>query len=940
MLERLCFLLLCSIPSITMGASIHQWYQEEQPYVKLSIAESGWYTYTEAALQNVGFPVYQDSLAYLQLYKNGVEVPIQLRDSVHGFIIAFYGEKNEGTLEKELYKYDADPLHSGLSLYTDTAAYFLTYGTVKGRRVKEETYFQEALEITTARNHLGRTMSRFYTEDYSAGAIYPMGSTYTNGVILTDYDIGEGYCSKVIDNDQVYQLAIPLPNRSVESPQTQVAITFVGRSAGQHEVQVQASDQPTPYTLTIDNYAVVTLPCTFSVTADTVIIQIKVIGAVSLVKTEWYYRQTMQSWHTEEEYLFSIAIGEEVYVPADSTLLLYDINHHVLINTHVPRLLRGGKVVWKSKKTKEVPKSALITFAKNKLAETQYLMIYHELISSVKPKQTDAIQDFARYRASSEGGGYRVSTLDIEEVYNRFSYGVRTPQAIRNLINQYAKADLQFVLLVGRSKDPQVARFSRQGWKEDLIPNAGWPGSDIALAMKSFQEPIPQVAIGRLFVSSPTQAAAYFRKVKRLEAQPRAAPWRNRIMHLSGGYSDAEREVFATYIDSFTQQLDLSERYFNVSSIYKTTNEPQQLIDISSPINEGVALVTLFGHSSLTETDLDFGYVTDTTFGYTNLGKYPAFWLNGCASGNMYFRGTTVSTDWVNAVDKGAVLFVAHSHNGAVPGLKRYTDALYKVLADTHFVSKPFGTIMKEAASRYLTQYPWLTDIITVQQMNLQGDPAIRLFPSQLPDFVVDSSALAVSLKESNAAITIKVRNNGYPWQGEIEVELNLADQKGTVYRSVQKVAYVDKDGELVTFHVPMQYFWGNDFALDVTVDQQALIEEETKFNNSFNSIVSLPKLELEYQVYIKPNPVDEYAVLCVSVPSEAVPINANLLVYDVRGNVLEERLVSITNTYQEIQIAVGSYPQGHYFYQLQLHDQANAKSSYQTTGKIIRLQK
>lgn len=115
--------------------------------------------------------------------------------------------------------------------------------------------------------------------------------------------------------------------------------------------------------------------------------------------------------------------------------------------------------------------------------ETEYLIITH-LLMRVPPagSGTDAVKAYERYRTSDAGGGYRTQIVFSHELCDQFNAGQPGPQGIRNAIRWlHDKGNLKFVLLAGRSVDPQKARKTRDSWSTDMVPNAGWPGSDVAL---------------------------------------------------------------------------------------------------------------------------------------------------------------------------------------------------------------------------------------------------------------------------------------------------------------------------------------------------------------------------------------------------------------------------------------------------------------------------
>jgi hypothetical protein len=116
---------------VCYGAVAQQYYNEwidySKTYYKFKVGSTGLYRISQsnlpAALQNV--PAEQ-----FKLWRNGKEVAIYTSVATgilpaNGYI-EFYGEKNDGLPDRNLYKDPANQLSTDLSLISDTAAFFLT----------------------------------------------------------------------------------------------------------------------------------------------------------------------------------------------------------------------------------------------------------------------------------------------------------------------------------------------------------------------------------------------------------------------------------------------------------------------------------------------------------------------------------------------------------------------------------------------------------------------------------------------------------------------------------------------------------------------------------------------------------------------------------------------------------------------------------------------
>ena len=196
------------------------------------------------------------------------------------------------------------------------------------------------------------------------------------------------------------------------------------------------------------------------------------------------------------------------------------------------------------------------------------------------------------------------------------------------------------------------------------------------------------------------EVAAYLNKVKEMEALPFDNLWRKNILHLSGGREEGEPELLQAYLKDFQVVAEDFHLGGKVSALAKYSKEIQ-VVNVSKQVNEGVNLITFFGHSSATNLDFDIGYVSNPVMGYNNKGKYPTLLMNGCNVGAYFLTYTTFGEDWVLARDKGATAFIGHSSYGFTHLLKRYSDYFYSVgYQDSTYIYKGIGDIQKEVCQK------------------------------------------------------------------------------------------------------------------------------------------------------------------------------------------------------------------------------------------------
>ncbi|NJM26246.1 MAG: hypothetical protein HC859_12895 [Bacteroidia bacterium] len=461
---------------------------------------------------------------------------------------------------------------------------------------------------------------------------------------------------------------------------------------------------------------------------------------------------------------------------------------------------------------------------------------------------SDPVRAYGGYRASAQGGSYDTLVVDMDQLYNQFSYGEPTPLAIHNLMRfMIAGGNPQYLFLIGKGLDAwwnyhrTPASFTTN---RDLVPTPGMPGSDMFYTAGMDGVPgVPAVATGRITANTPAQVAGYLDKVVEMESLPFDQLWRKDILHLSGGIDPGEPELFKSYVQDFEA---IAVDYYlggKVASISKRTTNPVELINISDQVNSGVSLITFFGHSSSSTIDFDIGYASDPVMGYANKGRYPMFLINGCQAGAFFSNSTVFGEDWIRTPDKGAVGFIAHASFGLINTLKLYSDLFYEVaFADQTFINKGVGDVQKEVARRYLDFAG--NSVISesqVQQMVLLGDPSISIFGAMQPDYEVNDSHLyltsfdggPINALADSFALNIVVRNFGKAGKDTLSIRITrtLNDNSTITYDSLfAPVLYSDT----LTFVVRKGHengFGNNSFTVKLDADEY--IDELNEDNNT-----------------------------------------------------------------------------------------------------------
>lgn len=860
-MKRLLFTFFCLFSGLQAFAQYgNEWVKFNQPYYKISVAKDGLYRLTYTDLQNVGFPVGTTNPQRIQVFHRGVEQRIRVTgelDAVFnpGDYLEFYGIRNTGVGDSSLYKQGTQP-HQYYNLYSDTTAYFLTVNSVTpGLRM--DLFSEVNIGLPTESHHTDEKLV-LLTNQYSTGIRYDV-------IQNTYFETGEGWTGELISSGGFKEYTLTnILNTSQTSGVPVLEVQVVGREASTQQVQISVGPS-TPSRVfasqSITEFQTATLSGTLNWSdisaAGNLMVRVSATsGRLSASYIKITYPQTFNAAGAAEKiYVLNPTPGDKLYIeiqnPAANTQL-FDITDPDHVSIIEPRgTIPLTAVVSNTSTSRKIltttgfstPSVKRISF-RNISPSGEYIIISNKALMKPAAPYTDVVKAYAAYRASAAGGGYDTLVVDMDQLYNQFNYGEVSPIAITRLMHYLVDAgNPKFLFLIGKGLDvaygyhrnPLAFAF------KDLVPTAGMPASDIyftaGLAGNGYE---PAVATGRITASTPQQVLAYLNKVKEMEAQPFDALWRKNLLHLSGGLGVGEPELFKSYL----QQLEPAAKGYylggDVTAISKS-NAGFEIFNISQHVNKGLNLITLFGHSSPGQNDVNIGFVSAPDLGYDNSGKYPMFLINGCNAGDFFSNTTRYGEDWINTPSKGALGFMANTSFGYSPYLMEYSETFYSIgYGDSVFVHKGIGEIQKEVV-RVATDNNTSLEMITQgQQMLLLGDPAVALFGANKPDYEINDTRIyaesytaePITALSDSFALKIIVRNFGRAKKDTLDIRVTrtLSDNSTVTYDSTfLPVLYSDT----LTFNIPRDDKGFGSTTFTVTLDPNNKAAELTENNNS-----------------------------------------------------------------------------------------------------------
>lgn len=855
----------------------NEWINFTQPYYKISVIQTGIHKITYEYLAARGFPVSAANPQYYQIWRRGSEISIQIQGEADGVFnsgdnISFFAQSNDGMQESNIYHDSTEQTHPYLSLYSDTSAYFLTVSpNRKGKRMVTSSGIDN---VNIQPYHLEETVV-VQKNRYNEARLNPDDPKPSWGVS------GEGWVGNAFGQNQSDEIIMPISNVYPFGDVPLVQLRVAGAYPSDHLLKLEVINSTNNATetfsdLTFSNYTANTFTRSlfnFNTIKNTNTVKLKLTelrdSYACLAYIKIIYPQLFDMQGVESKY-FNISAsnfqaGINVANPPNNSLVydITDFQNPIIINSIVQNnVLKfntpaiGNRKLYISSvgKLSTVADLKPFLFSYINSSISDYLIVTHQ---NLLPE----VIKYANYRSSIEGGNYKTMIATTEDLYNQFSYGETNPLAIRNFCRYMYKHSTSkniFLFLVGQGvqvnqENGGYSRFNAQSanYLKNYIPPFGFPPSDLLYSVgvnKTSNNAI--FPTGRLAAKSGADVINYLNKVIEQEKLPQYLDWRKNSLLISGGRTIEEFSNFKNYINGFKNILEGKFLGGNSKTYGKSTPESTEIFNVSSEINAGIALLITFGHTSPTQFDVDIGAASNPIFNYSNKGRYPFLYINGCQSGNSFVANTT-SENWLITPDKGAILALGHTDVGEAYTLSQYGNIfLSTAYSDTSFLDKSVGEIQLAANNKFVDKSTFgAYGLAQMQQFMLQGDPAIKLYNPKIPDYYVTDSYLSLqsidkstlNAQTDNFGLKFKVMNFGKYSEDSLRVLVTrtLNDGKKIVYKP-QIFAPVARDQTYI-FKLKSEENGGGLNMFELKINYNNKIEESNYNNNVAKIEFSMP---------------------------------------------------------------------------------------------------
>lgn len=767
-----------------LQAQENSWINYNQQYFKIQVVRDGMYRIYKSDLISADIPANIINADHLQIFHNGEEQYIYISGvnsdgtlETNGYI-EFYGQRNRGTDEYDFYDSPESMINPDVSMYNDTAAYFLTWNFMSGNRrmaVVSETDFDSHYDNRQA--YCFREKRTNYTGKYYASNTR---SYFTES---------EGWMDATTLSTGGLNKSVATAGAYTSGPDTRVEIAV----GGIHTSSQSFFNQPHHLTVTTQNQTWVdtiyngygfirkhfNIPSS-GLTGSTTLRFVADYDETDKNAIAYIDIKYPHTWNFENSSSFEFELDingndsrdylEISNFASGSGAVLYDLTNHRRIlttsegtikclagstDTYRKMILVGSGGYVSPAAIKKVSSDNKFVDYLSRVPNADYLIVTHKNYIS-------SCEQYADYRNSK---GYKALVADVAQLYDQYAYGVnRNPAAIRRFCNAaYGMSPGEkYLFLVGRSLEASQFKTSASNASYTTVPSAGQPASDqlftIGLGGTTTE---PLFATGRLAVTSTNEVQRYLSKVMQYES---AAPamWQKEIMHFGGGNNATEQIRIQEYLNEYKDIIEdtlyggmVHTFLKNSSAAIATTNSDS----INRMINDGISLMTFFGHGSSTT----FDHEIDPPDSYNNEGKYPFMIGNSCYVGAIHSTTNTLSDTWVKST-KGAIGFMSSMDQGNTNYLHIYTLELYKNFAYKNY-NRPIGIQIKNTLKQILSSWNINTET-TGYQITLHGDPAIVINSTEKPDLMIDNSSISLSPQEITTVrdsfdVMVEIRNLG-----------------------------------------------------------------------------------------------------------------------------------------------------------------------------------
>ena len=335
-----------------------------------------------------------------------------------------------------------------------------------------------------------------------------------------------------------------------------------------------------------------------------------------------------------------------------------------------------------------IPASAL----RSTTNRVDYLLITQAMLES-------QVRRLADYRAAQQPG-LQTRVVLMDDIYNEFSFGIETPEAIQRFL-AYVYAHWQqrpeYVLFGGGGSFDYKNYL---GYADNLVTCLrvdtpyGLFSSDNALADVAGQDGVPEFSIGRIPSSTLESMSNVVSKIIARETND----FRTNLVMLAADNPDEAGDFWST-ASSMTNRFPPAYSFTNLFLTANEANVTQARNAFRASFNSGLALMIYFGHASWNRFSTSGLWRLDDMPTFSNFPRLPIVFAMACWPNRFEFPGYVyIGESFLLTSSHGAVAAWGPSGESLNVFAQTYTEYLLDAFkADP---SLRLGTLARLAAQR------------------------------------------------------------------------------------------------------------------------------------------------------------------------------------------------------------------------------------------------
>ncbi len=769
--------MLITIQSLAQEAA-NDWINYDQTYFKLKINNEGIYRIPYNLLIGTSLPL---EATGFQLWRDGQQQAIFVStDNTfgQGDFIEFYAEGNDGQQDTPLYPDSSWQNNTQKSLFSDTATYFLSWNDeLSNERIlsndnelvdlpSKESFFwyQDRLNFSDL-YHNGKSQylaTDFVPADWydlSKEALADSALSLAKDTHFSYYEEGEGWCSQLITPDQAGVIELNTEHLYTESGlSANIALDVLGQSDDittnpDHHVRTRVNGLVfSDISFDAYNRESVNFEVPSILMDESNTIEITSLGDYfafdynSIAFLDYTYprdynfdgveklRFEIENIDSTHQYLELSNYNESILPP-----ILYDRS----TKERLIGVMQGDTAQFHlspSDGTRSVfitnieSVQSLTTIEEVNFTDYTQATNQGDYIIITHPSLMEAAEQYANYRGSGQGGNQEVVIVNVEELYNQFSYGIhKHPLSIKNFLH-FAAANWPAVsidvLLAAKSVMHKEQLMSEAAYDACLVPSYGNPASDWAFILNA--DSLNSINIGRIPAADNTALANYLSKVIAYEnpiedCDYAADAWKRQASQYAHAYETADLAVFEQMMNGLSTALDSIDFPYQSANYTDLTaaNELANFPTLVEEYNDGLGILHYYGYA-LDDNGQWASNLSANPSDYDNAGRFPMIMSHSAYGANVHqATDESMAEQYVLATDKGAILYWGFSEEAYFYTMDSLTQSFYAAISDSLYGSS-IGQLAEAVLNTTdsLSQYQQKT----IDNFQLIGDPAIKVF--------------------------------------------------------------------------------------------------------------------------------------------------------------------------------------------------------------------